>query len=220
MLLLKAFLSYSTDDKQLAGRVKEQLSYFGIDVFLAHEDLSPSLEWQGEIIKQVEACDVFITLHTGSFKLSDWTDQESGMAIVKDKVIMPVHVTRGPHGFLSRYQAHPLDASEIGLSKSCKSIVLAIRDRAELRTKFQNSFIQDFIDSENFNDANSKSESLEEFGPYSTDQIEHIVCGAIVNRQIYEAGAASRRLKRLYSRYKDSINPDLGKQFEERFEVS
>lgn len=74
MSRLKAFLSYSTDDKQLAGRIKRELAFWGIDVFLAHEDLVPSSEWQDEIKRNVESCDVFIPLLTGSFKLSDWAD--------------------------------------------------------------------------------------------------------------------------------------------------
>ena len=129
---LKAFVSYSTEDKRLAGKIKEVLVYYGIDVFLAHEDLTPSSEWQTEIIKKVAACDVFMPLHTDNFRLSEWTDQESGMAMMSEKIIMPIHVTRNPHGFLRRYQAYSLDSSKDEITKSCTNLVL---DEAETGTK-------------------------------------------------------------------------------------
>jgi hypothetical protein len=106
---LRVFLSYSTDDRQIAGKIKEKLAYWGVDAFLAHEDLVPSSVWQDEILREVEACDVFVPILTGSFRLSDWTDQESGMAIIRKKAILPLKVTRNPHGFLGKHQAFPLD---------------------------------------------------------------------------------------------------------------
>ena len=216
---LKAFMSYSTDDKQLAGRIKEQLATFGIDVFLAHEDLTPSSEWQAEIIRNVGACDVFISLHTGSFRLSDWTDQESGMAIMSGKIIMPIHVTRNPHGFLGTYQAHPLDFSGNEISQSCKNLVLAMMRRTELRVKLQNSIIQKFIASENYLDSNRRIDLIEEFGPYESKQVNLIVQGSMENKQIYEATTARRKLKQLYLRYEKEIDDGLKRPFKKLFEI-
>jgi hypothetical protein len=69
--------------------VKGFLSTFGMDVFLAHDDLQPSAEWQKEIVQALRKCDVFIPLLTRSFHSSLWTDQETGIAIARKKLILP-----------------------------------------------------------------------------------------------------------------------------------
>jgi len=52
---LQAFLSYSTKDKILAGRLKKELAYLsGIELFLAPKDLEPSREqWRNRIIQSI-----------------------------------------------------------------------------------------------------------------------------------------------------------------------
>ncbi|MDI6778481.1 MAG: hypothetical protein QMD77_04835 [Patescibacteria group bacterium] len=43
----RVFVSYSTKDKSIAGKIKEQLEIFGLEVFLAHEDINVPLgEWE------------------------------------------------------------------------------------------------------------------------------------------------------------------------------
>jgi hypothetical protein len=51
---LKVFISYSSDDK-FVGRLFKQYfeNYSGFSVFLAHEDISPALEWELKIIKNL-----------------------------------------------------------------------------------------------------------------------------------------------------------------------
>jgi TIR domain len=41
----RLFLSYSTNDKELADEVKQSLSETGFGVFLAHEDIIPTDKW-------------------------------------------------------------------------------------------------------------------------------------------------------------------------------
>jgi len=42
---IDVFISYSTDDKQVASEIKAALATAGFTAFLAHEDIRPSLEW-------------------------------------------------------------------------------------------------------------------------------------------------------------------------------
>ena len=75
------FLSYATDDRRLAGGIKDGVEVYGFRVFLAHEDLVPSEEWQQRIRAELRRCDVFIPLISENFRPSDWTDQEAGYAL-------------------------------------------------------------------------------------------------------------------------------------------
>jgi len=67
---IRVFLSYSTEDKGLAGFIKDSLEWYGLEVFIAHEDIEPSDEWQEAIIQNLESTDVFVPIITESFSLS------------------------------------------------------------------------------------------------------------------------------------------------------
>lgn len=76
----RVFLSYSHKDRVIAGSIKTTLGSEALEVFMAHEDIQPSLEWQEEIFRQLKLCDIFIPLFSNNFRKSNWTDQESGLA--------------------------------------------------------------------------------------------------------------------------------------------
>ena len=77
---IRIFVSYSSSNKRLAGEIKDSLKKYGLSVFLAHEDIQPTHEWQNEISNNLNGCDVFIPILTRSLRNSEWTDQEIGMA--------------------------------------------------------------------------------------------------------------------------------------------
>ncbi len=82
---IRVFLSYSHKSKKLAHELKEGLESFEFSAFLAHEDISPSASWRKEIRKSLRDCRVFIPILTKSFVESDWTDQETGIALALKK---------------------------------------------------------------------------------------------------------------------------------------
>lgn len=110
---LLIFLSYSSDDKDIIGQLKGYLEEYGFDVFVAHEDIEPSSEWEKEIIKNLKNCHMFIPYLTNNFRKSKWTDQEIGMAVIRDKLIIPLQVELLPYGFISKYQSLKFDSNRI-----------------------------------------------------------------------------------------------------------
>jgi hypothetical protein len=166
-------------------------------------------------MENVRSCDVFSPLLTASYRTSEWTDQESGMAIILSKIIMPLSVTRNPHGFLAKYQAFKIDTKNIGLC--CTNLVLLLKNRPELKSRVQNSYIQKFVASGGFVEANTRSELLQDFGPYSPSQINEIIRGSLVNSQVCEAFTAQRKLRELFSKNKESVESDLRKRFTDTF---
>jgi len=48
---LRVFLSYSYEDRHTASQIKNELETSGLHVFMAHDDIKPSLEWQDVIVK-------------------------------------------------------------------------------------------------------------------------------------------------------------------------
>ena len=78
---MRAFISYSTDDKKHAGAVKVALDEIKIESFLAHDDLHVSEEWKERILKELKKCDIFVPLLSEAFKRSDWCGQETGILV-------------------------------------------------------------------------------------------------------------------------------------------
>ncbi len=64
------FVSHSHLDYDTAASIKRTVARYGLKVFVAHKDISPSVEWRDEIAKQVRACDLFVALLTQNYKTS------------------------------------------------------------------------------------------------------------------------------------------------------
>ncbi len=87
------FICYSSKDKELAGKIRDLLvNRKGVDVFLAHHDISISKEWRDEIHRHLESCTVLLALLTPNFENSVWANQEAGFALGKRKKVIPLIV--------------------------------------------------------------------------------------------------------------------------------
>lgn len=128
--LVRAFISYSTKDKHLAGQIKTCLEKYGLAVFLAHEDLHISDEWMDKIIEELKSCHVFIPLLTDNYKGSEWTDQEAGYALAFDKKVCPLKGPHNPHGFIRRKQGEFVTESKV--EPACDEIIAVIRKDEKL----------------------------------------------------------------------------------------
>jgi len=103
---LKAFISYSTNDKQIAGRIKSILNEHQIDSFLAHEDINVSQHWKDRIVKELTESKIVIPLLSTAFKKSEWAPQEIGLAFGRGNILfIPLSIDRTiPFGFISHIQ--------------------------------------------------------------------------------------------------------------------
>jgi len=77
---MRTFISYSSDIKKTAGKIKTYLDDYGFNCFLAHEDIPPQTVWPAEIIKALEESDLFLPLLTPEFAVSYFCQQETGFA--------------------------------------------------------------------------------------------------------------------------------------------
>jgi len=206
---LRVFLSYSHKDKKLAGEIKKRLEHHGFEVFLAHEDIEPSREWQEEIIHNLKGCDIFIPIVSENFKESKWCDQESGFAFAEGKYIIPINVNFVPYGFIGKYQALKIDES---ISDSCAKIIDIIK-KSPLKEKLTDYVIKMFIKSRNFDVANANAQLLEKYEPFTEDQINEIIRGYVTNYQISGGFAAKRIVRRMFEKYSEVIKPELKEKF-------
>ena len=101
---LKLFISHLASDKDNAQQLKEKLEQYAISGFVAHSDIQPTKEWQNEIELALETCDSLIALLIPEFHKSKWTDQEIGMALGRNILIIPIKNGQNPYGFIGKFQ--------------------------------------------------------------------------------------------------------------------
>ena len=99
------FLSHSHLDKERATEVKGILRTIGLEGFVAHEDIEPTLEWQDEILARLRTCRGLTVLATEGARSSPWVSQEVGAAVIRGVGIVSISLGAAPFGFLYRHQA-------------------------------------------------------------------------------------------------------------------
>lgn len=132
----KIFISHLTANKEIAEALKEALKPYYVECFVAHEDITPTLEWQDEIFKALNTMDAFISLHCDKFKQSVWCQQEIGVALAKQVKIIPIKFDgkEDPCGFISKIQGLPRRKRDRnGLAKEIISI---LKESIETKDKY------------------------------------------------------------------------------------
>jgi hypothetical protein len=100
----KLFLSHLSSFKAATARLQAALRKFGISAFVAHVDIEPTREWLDEIEAGLKSMDALAAILTPGFKESNWTDQEVGVAVGRDMLIIPIIHGLYPYGFISKFQ--------------------------------------------------------------------------------------------------------------------
>jgi hypothetical protein len=101
----RAFISHVHTAKLQAGGLRRALQRYAISAFVAHEDIETSDEWREEILRSLISMDALVAILTPDFNSSKWTDQEVGVAVARDVLLIPINAGESPYGFLSKYQA-------------------------------------------------------------------------------------------------------------------
>ena len=101
----RLFISHLSTNKDAASNLKKWLLGYGIDCFVAHEDITPSKEWEEEIEKALFTMDALCAIVVPDFIKSQWCDQEVGIALGQRKQVFAINKGAVPYGFFGRYQA-------------------------------------------------------------------------------------------------------------------
>lgn len=207
---MKIFLSYSHLDKRLAGKIKTYLRQYGLKVFLAHDDIEPSEEWADKILEELRDCDVFMPILTKHFNKSNWTDQETGCALILNKLILPLKGDVDPHGFISRYQARGLNKADV--AKSLSRVMRVLAQKPRIGALLKDALIEVFGSSDSFENAKHNTERLLSLKGFSLNQVKKIFSHTIRNNQIHQCFKAQDLLREFIKEYKDKLDQRLYKK--------
>ena len=101
----RLFISHVSDYKENASNLKNSLAHYGIDCFVAHEDITPSKEWEVEIENGLFTMDALCAIVVPEFTKSQWCDQEVGIALGQHKLVISINKGANPYGFFGKFQA-------------------------------------------------------------------------------------------------------------------
>jgi hypothetical protein len=231
---VKAFFSYSHHDRKLARKIKKHLEPYGFDVFLAHENIQPSDEWEDEIFHQLNICGVFLALLTQAFDKSDWAHQEVGIAFGRGStrpIMVPIDVQRKPVGFLKRYQAIHLDPSRIdepfpraplGIRRIGPSYIegrvlrvvarIASRDSG-LAREIRKSLIGRIAGVVSFDEAGWLLWAISKVDGLTPAQMNDLVSEVAKNDQVYGSRSAFSHIQQLIDDHKQDIRKSVLRKF-------
>ena len=101
---VRVFLSHKANIKARTSKLKQAMTRCGVSCFVAHEDIKPNEEWQKEIERALFSMDALVALLTEDYHDSDWTDQESGVAIGRGVPVIAIRLGRDPYGLMGKGQ--------------------------------------------------------------------------------------------------------------------
>jgi len=189
---IRAFISYSSKDKDFAGKIKDKLSEFDIKCFLAHEDMNTSAAWEQQIINELKKCDIFIPILSYNFRKSDWTQMELGSIILRKILIIPLSLDETvPFGFIRQ-----LNGKSIGSDIPISYLITPILERRQLTRHMTYLLIKKLRAAGSFMDAECLMGLLEPyFKTLSPRDRDRLVEYSIENNQIWSADNCRELLK-------------------------
>ncbi len=174
----RLFISHKSTVKKETAQLKEELRLFGIDSFVAHEDIHPTKEWVDEIESALHTMEALLALMAGDFHGSYWTDQEVGFAFGRDVPIIAVKLDEDPNGFLGRFQA---------LSCSWDNAAVEIAKILIENESMLNAYINAVRKSEIYEDSNKLAELLPCINNLSDLQTDTLIRAFNENSQVRDS---------------------------------
>lgn len=111
--LFRVFISHITAHKDKATKLSQALAQFGCTCFVSHENIRVSKQWREEIRLALRTMDAFICVLTEGFHESQWTDQEVGIALGQNSLVIPLIHDVNAYGFLEALQGKKTKAKSL-----------------------------------------------------------------------------------------------------------
>ena len=211
-MTIKVFLSHSDKDKKIASALKSKLSKHGLSVFLAHEDIDGGSEWVSKLYEEIQNCKIFIMLLSKNYHLSNYTEQEAGIALNCGKTILPISIDgTKPNGFVSSRQAFscpmPFKDSRIG-----KIVRICKLDNVSKTSKLD-KLLSQLEKSGSYAESAELAPKLKNYD-FSESQLRRLVYSVLGNPQVVYSWVADGVINEIVGEYLDKVNPILAVELE------
>ena len=191
----RCFLSHTSKHKTQAASLKVELEAYGCDVFVAHEDIEPTLEWRREIETALGSCHCLLALVTDDFHGSLWADQESGFVLGRGLPVVPIRAGNDPYGLMGKLQGVPFN--EAALSDVAETIFTALNSKQQTAQLVASGAVQAFLDSRSFAMAKQRMGIVERLAAITPELRQRLSEAEATNSQIAGSFGVPVRLRTL-----------------------
>lgn len=181
----KLFISHLASFKKTIGILKNELEKYGISSFVAHEDIEPTKEWQDEIEKGLFSMDALCAVLMPGFKDSNWTDQEVGVAIGRNVLIIPIRRELDPYGFIGKYQGFQAIGKNIG--QVADGIFKIISTNSKTKIKYLNTLVELILLSNTANQGIERLEALKKIKDLPIEKVKYLQDKIVDNENLKNA---------------------------------
>lgn len=195
----KLFLSHLASFKVKTANLQHALKKYAISAFVAHEDIEPSREWQVEIEAALHTMDAMVALLMPGFKESNWCDQEIGVAVGRDVLIIPVRRGLDPYGFIGKYQG--IQANNKTIGEVAEAIYRTLATSEKTRAKLVRSIANAIAQSTDEPDALEKLALLQNLAEVPIGTLESLREGVAENSLLIESSAFIEKLNEVFAKY-------------------
>lgn len=168
----RLFISHLSANKISASNLKSCLAFYGIDCFVAHEDITPSKEWEKEIEKGLFTMDALCAIVVPDFIKSQWCDQEVGIALGLRKLVISIDKGEVPYGFFGKYQA--LKSKNKNANEIAIDVWKAISTNDKTKSIYENKLVAIILNATSENDALHFIDVIKQCDNISKHQIENL----------------------------------------------
>jgi hypothetical protein len=204
----KLFFSHTSENKALAKEIGDRLRPFGVDTFVAHEDIKPTKEWEEEIERALSTCDGMLAMVTPNFIESAFCDQEVGFAMGRGLLVIALMRGAKPHGFVSKWQGMPGDDEGEGSStRLAARIYETLVEHEKSKAKMAAATVNRYVNSTSFENAKRNTRRLLRIPRelWTDAMVEEVEKAGPENSQVAEAFWGTGRIPEAVSRHLDQV---------------
>ena len=203
----RLFMSHTKANKKLAGKIRERLLGRGVDAYVAHDMIEPTKEWMDEIEAALRTCDATAAILSEDFVQSQWCDQEIGVSIGRRLLILAVRQGADPHGFISKFQAIPGDATSTAPETIADNIYATLVSHDLTKAKMAIGTVHAYTGSPNVDDARANLARVKEIPKplWTEDMVTIAERAGQKNPALSEGELFERPIPRLLSDHLDEL---------------
>ena len=191
----RLFISHLSSTKESAGKLRQSLRRFAISGFVAHDDIDPTREWQDEIEAALFSMDALAAIIVPGFFESKWADQEIGVAIGREKLVVPIMREATPHGFIGKFQG--LNGKGRSVPEVADALFRILIGSPRTRSRMFTCLVDATSQESTAEGARTKLILLESIDQIPTPFLEKLREGALKSTFLVTSPDMQRRLKRL-----------------------
>jgi hypothetical protein len=207
---LRLFISHSSKRALQVGQIKTELLAFGVDAFVAHDDIEPTTEWLIEIRKALGSCHALVAVLCDDFKSSNYCDQEVGFGLQRGIPIIPVIVNLNPYGFMGPLQGFAAtDLSPSIIASAIRKLLFnhaTTKDIAEIAEQVSlEKLVNDFLNSSNYGISTTLLQRLEGYDSLPRPIVNKVAMDWKKNDQITGCMGIPRRMELFLKRHTEPL---------------